>query len=141
MWSLSADGKHLAFVSTSRDHKDEWLRIADTETGDVREVYHEHVPTYYESGQGKVNWQYLPASNEFLWFSERDDWGQMYLYDLTTGKLKNQITHGDGPVTQVLHVDEKNRVLYFVAAGKEKGEILTLCTTIAWISTARISSC
>ena len=35
---------------------------------------------------------YLPASNEVIWFSERDNWGQLYLYDLTTGKLKNQIT-------------------------------------------------
>lgn len=119
---FSPDGKTLAFVSTSRDHKDEWLRIADTATGDVRTVYHEHVPTYYESGQGKVNWKYLPGSNEFLWYSERSNWGQMYLYDLTTGKLKNQITHGDGPVTQVLHVDEKNRVLYFLATDKERGE-------------------
>lgn len=119
---FSPDGKTLAFVSTSRDHKDEWFRVADTETGDVRTVYHEHVPTYYESGQGKVNWFYLPASNEFLWYSERSNWGQMYLYDLKTGNLKNQITHGDGPVTQVLHVDEKNRVLYFLATGKEKGE-------------------
>ncbi|HEY5382840.1 MAG TPA: DPP IV N-terminal domain-containing protein [Acidobacteriaceae bacterium] len=119
---FSPDGKTLAFVSTSRDHKDEWLRIADTETGDVRTIYHDHVPTYYESGQGKVNWFYLPASNEFLWYSERSNWGQMYLYDLTTGKLKNQITHGDGPVTEVLHVDEKNRVIYFLATGKEKGE-------------------
>jgi dipeptidyl-peptidase-4 len=116
------DGKQIAFVSTSRDHKDEWLRVADTETGEVREVFHEHVPTYYESGQGKVNWHYLPKSNEFLWYSEKSNFGQMYLYDLTTGKLKNQITHGDGPVLQVLYVDEKNRVLYFIANGKEKGE-------------------
>jgi dipeptidyl aminopeptidase/acylaminoacyl peptidase len=119
---FAPDGKTLAFVSTSRDHKDEWFRVANTETGDVRTVYHEHVPTYYESGQGKVNWFYLPASNEFLWYSERSNWGQMYLYDLKTGELKSQITHGDGPVTQVLHVDEKNRVLYFLATGKEKGE-------------------
>ena len=57
----------------------------------------------------------------FLWYSERSDYGQMYLYDLTTGKLKDQITHGDGPLTQVLHVDDKNRVLYFLACGKEPG--------------------
>ena len=116
------DGKTLAFVSTSRDHKDEWFRMADTETGDVREVYHVHVPTYYESGQGKVNWRYLSDTNEWIWYSEQDDWGQLYLYDATTGKLKNQITHGEGPVIELSRVDEKNRVLYFVATGKEKGE-------------------
>lgn len=60
-----------------------------------------------------MNWRYLPESNEFLWFSQRSDWGQMYLYDLTTGRVKQQITHGEGTVTQVLHVDAKARVLYF----------------------------
>jgi dipeptidyl-peptidase 4 len=87
----------------------------------VREVMNEQVATYFESGDGKVNWRYLPQSNEVLWFSERDNWGQMYLYDLTTGKLKNQITHGDSDVTQVLGVDEKARVIYFLAVGKEAG--------------------
>jgi len=117
----SEDGKHLAFVSTSRDHKQEWLRVADASNGNVRDVLSETVATYFESGNGKVNWKYLPQSNEVLWFSERDNWGQMYLYDLTTGKLKNQITHGDGNVTQVLQVDEKARKIYFLAAGKEPG--------------------
>jgi dipeptidyl-peptidase-4 len=115
----SGDSKHVAFVSTSRDHKQEWLRVADASTGDVREVMGETTAKFYESGNDKVNWKYLPKSNEILWFSERDNWGQMYLYDLTTGKLKNQITHGDGNVTQVLHVDEKNRTIYFLAVGKD----------------------
>ena len=115
------DSKSIAFVSTSRDHRQEWLRVADPATGNVREVYTETVPKFFESGNGRVNWKYLPATNEFLWFSERDNWGQMYLYDLATGKLKNQITTGEGNVTQVLHVDEANRVLYFLGVGKEKG--------------------
>jgi len=116
---FSPDDTHLAFVSTSRDHKQEWLRVADTATGEVREVMGETTPKFYESGNGKVNWHYLPASNEILWFSERDNWGQLYLYDLTTGKLKNQITHGEGNVTQVLRVDEKTRTIYFLGVGKE----------------------
>jgi dipeptidyl aminopeptidase/acylaminoacyl peptidase len=76
---------------------------------------------FYESGNGKINWHFLPKSNEILWFSERDDWGNLCLYDLATGKLKNQITHGPGNVTQVLHVDEDTRTIYFVGVGKEAG--------------------
>ena len=116
----SPDEKHLAFVSTSRDHKQEWLRLADAETGDVREVMSETAPKFFESGNGKINWHYLPDSNEILWFSERDNWGNLYLYDLTTGKPKNQITRGPGNVTQVLYVDDKAHVIYFVGVGKEK---------------------
>src|SRR5580765_7022289 len=115
------DAKQLAFVSTSRDHKRAQLRVADAATGEIRDVLEETVTTQYESGQGRVNWRYLPSSNEIIWYSERDNWGQLYLYDATNGKLKNQITTGEGPVTQLLKVDEKNRLLYFLADGKEKG--------------------
>ncbi|MGB2621227.1 MAG: DPP IV N-terminal domain-containing protein [Candidatus Acidiferrum sp.] len=118
----SPDAKHLAFVSTSRDHKDEHLRIADAETGAVRDVLEEKVATQYESGWGQSNWRYLPESNEVIWFSERDNWGHLYLYDMATGELKNQITTGDWVVTRLAHVDEKNRLLYFLANGRENGE-------------------
>jgi dipeptidyl aminopeptidase/acylaminoacyl peptidase len=117
----SPDGTKLAFVSTSRDHKKENLRVADTATGNIRDVYEETSATQFESGQGSVNWRYLPGSNEFIWFTERDGWGHLYLYDLTTGKLKNKITTGDFAVWRVLKVDEKSRVVYFLAGGREKG--------------------
>ncbi len=117
----SADGAQLAFLSTSRDHKDEHLRIADAASGKVRDVLEEKVATYYESGLDAANWRVLPASHEVIWFSERDNWGQLYLYDLQTGRLKNQITTGEGNVTQLVTVDEKNRLLYFRGVGKEKG--------------------
>src|ERR1039458_4362725 len=115
------EGSQLAFVSTSRDHKQEVLRIADATTGAVRGVLEEKVPTFFESGNGRVNWRYLPESREVIWFSERDNWGHLYLYDSQTGKLKNQITRGEWNVTQLLRVDEKNRLLYFLGVGREKG--------------------
>jgi len=117
----SPDGSQVAFVSTSRDHKIETLRVADTVTGAVRDVLQEKVSTFYESGNGRINWHYLPASKEVIWFSERDNWGRLYLYDLETGKLKNQITSGEGNVTQLIRVDEQNRMLYFLGVGLEKG--------------------
>ena len=117
----SQNSAQLAFVSTSRDHKEEHLRVANAATGAVRDVLEEKVATFYESGNGRVNWRFLPESNEVIWFSERDNWGQLYLYDLQTGRLKHQITTGEGNVTQLLRVDEKNRMLYFLGVGKEKG--------------------
>src|ERR1043166_8145156 len=116
----SPDGSHLAFVSTSRDHKREQLRIADVTTGAVRDVIEETVSTFFESGNGRANWRYLPSSNEVIWFSERDNWGHLYLYDLETGRLKNQITAGEGNVAQLLRVDEQNRMLSFTGVGRGK---------------------
>jgi dipeptidyl-peptidase 4 len=117
----SPDASKLAFVSTSRDHRHEQLRIADAATGDIRDVLEERVSTFYESGNGRVNWKVLFSSNEVLWFSQRDNWGQLYLYDLRSGTLKHQITTGEGNVTQVLRIDEAARTIYFQAVGKEAG--------------------
>lgn len=114
------DGSQLAFVSTSRDHKIEKIKIADAATGAVTEVFSETVPTQYESGQGAINWRYLPKSNEFIWYSERDNWGHLYLYDSRTGKVKNQITTGDFVVTQLVKVDEQKRQLYILVDGMQK---------------------
>lgn len=109
----------MAFVSTSRDHKVEKFRLADAATGAVQEVFEEKVATQFESGQGSINWRYLHGSKEILWYSERDNWGHLYLYDATTGKLKNQITKGDWTVTKLLKVDEKEREIYFLADGRD----------------------
>ena len=117
----SADGSTVAFVSTARDHRREQLRVADAATGAVREVLEEKAETFFESGNGGINWRYLPASNEAIWFSERDNWGHLYLYDLASGREKHAITSGDGNVTQLLRVDEKSRQLYFVGVGRERG--------------------
>lgn len=117
----SPDATKLVFVSTSRDHKEAKVRMANAATGSVADIFQEKIATQYESGQGTINWRYLPASNEIIWYSERDDWGHLYLYDATTGQLKSQITKGNFVVTQLLKVDEKNRVLYFNANGREAG--------------------
>ena len=117
----SADGSTIAFVSTARDHRREQLRVADTATGKIREVLEEKAETFFESGNGGVNWRYLPVSNEVIWFSERDNWGNLYLYDLATGREKRAITRGEGNVAQVLRVDEQKRMVYFNAVGRESG--------------------
>ncbi len=115
------DGSQLMFVSSSRDHKSAKLRIANAATGEVREIMEEKVETQYESGQGSINWRWLPETNEVIWYSERSDWGHLYLYDATSGELINTITTGDFVVTELLKVDEDKRMLYFLANGREEG--------------------
>ncbi len=38
----------------------------------------------------------LKSGKELIWFSQRDGWAHLYLYDLKNGKLKNQKTSGPG---------------------------------------------
>ena len=114
-------GTKFAFVSNSRDHKIAHLQIADAQTGAVTSVHKEVVATYYESGVNTENWKVLFDSNEFIWYSEKTDWGHLYLYDLKTKALKNKITSGEFIVKQIKSIDEENRQIYFSAGGKEAG--------------------
>ncbi|MED5376620.1 MAG: prolyl oligopeptidase family serine peptidase, partial [Acidobacteriota bacterium] len=118
----SDDSSLLAFVSSSRNHKEARLKLADPETGEARNVLTETVETFFESGRGRINWHALPETNEAIWFSQRDNWGHLYLYDLETGDLKHQITTGDWTVLQLLRIDKANRTLYFMGAGREPGD-------------------
>jgi len=115
------DGSELAFISSTRDHKEAHLQIANSKTGFVKSIHRETTETYYESGVRGENWRVLFDSNEFIWYSEKDNWGHLYLYDLKSGELKNQITQGKWLVRTVLHIDENERKIFFTAGGKEEG--------------------
>ena len=118
-YNWSPDGSQLALASVSRDHKH--VVAARRRHGDRRGAHgvRGDGATQFESRTG---WRVLWATNEVIWHSERDNWGQLYLYDLQTGQLKNQITTGEGPVMQIARIDEKTRTLWFGANGREKGQ-------------------
>ncbi len=114
---LAGDNSRLYFTRTSRDLKRIDIGYANTTTGDVTILIEERLNTYIDlKPLALVN-----NGQEFIHWSERDGWGHFYLHD-ATGKLKNQITSGPFHCASIEGVDEKNRVLYFMANGREKGE-------------------
>ena len=115
------DGSHVAFVSSSRDHKQAWMRVADANTGAVRTLFEETSPTQIGSASGTENWRVLPRSNDLVWWSQRDNWGQLYRYDLGSGQLRNRITSGEGNVARVMYIDSTRQAIYFLGNGKEQG--------------------
>ncbi len=55
--------------------------------------------------------------NYFIWWSERDGFEHLYLYD-TEGKLVRQLTKGNWVVNEIVGVDDENMKL-FITASKE----------------------
>lgn len=117
LWS--PDGSKLGFVSTDRYHKWSTAKLADVATGEVKTLFTESEQTHVQT---RVQWQILWASSEVLWYSQREDTAQMYLYDLNTGQVKNRITSGAGPITRIARLDEATRTMWYEAVGKEKGQ-------------------
>lgn len=121
---FSSDAQQLAFVSTSRDYTTVTLRVADTQSGAVRTVFSETDMPFFESNltsRGDPNWRVLFDSDEFIWFSRRDEWGHLYLYDLNAGSMKHPITQGSWNVIDIHRIDTEARVVWFTAVGRESG--------------------
>lgn len=105
------------FTRTSRDLKRIDQCMVDINTGSVKTLIDERLNTYVEVKRlGLVN-----EGKELIEWSERDGWAHFYLYD-ADGKLKNQITSGAFHCEDIVNIDEKKRVLYFTANGREKNE-------------------
>ena len=105
------------FNRTSRDLKRIDICQVDINTNTVKVLVEERMNTYVETRKlGLVN-----DGQELIQWSERDGWGHFYLYD-GNGKLKNQITSGSYHCEDIVGIDEKKRVLFFSANGKELNE-------------------
>jgi dipeptidyl aminopeptidase/acylaminoacyl peptidase len=125
-WAAPGSDK-LYFSRISRDLHRLDLCVADTATGEVKPVIQERMNVYIDitpsagGGQGGFPLRMVNNGSEIIWWSERDGWGHYYLY-AADGTLKNQITKGEFVAEQVTGLDEKNRVLYLTANGREESE-------------------
>ncbi len=109
--------EHFYMTRTSRDLKRIDICMVDVKSGEPNVLIEERLNTYVETRRLGV----VDEGKEFIHWSERDGWAHFYLYD-ANGKLKNAITSGAFHCENIEEIDEKNRVLYFTANGRENGE-------------------
>jgi dipeptidyl-peptidase-4 len=96
----------------------------DLATAKVRTVVEEHLKPRTDlnsTSYNPPNVRVTRDGKEVIWFSQRDGWGHLYLYDGQTGRLKNQITKGAWLVRDIIQVDEARRRIYFTGGGREGG--------------------
>jgi dipeptidyl aminopeptidase/acylaminoacyl peptidase len=121
-WGTGSE--EVFFTRGQRDFRGLELIAADATTGKTRSILRESGKTFLElnlrSG-GVPNWRVIAKNQEVIWFSERDGFGHLYLYDAISGALRRRITEGPWLVVDLVHVDEDNRWVYFTAVGREAG--------------------
>ncbi len=114
-WLGTNDNFYL--YRASRDLKRIDLLKVNTTTGKTQILVEERSNVYLDIQRPL----FFNNDKEFVFWSERDGWGHLYLYG-SDGNLKNQITKGEFFISGVEGVDEKSRKLFFTANGKEVGE-------------------
>lgn len=116
------DGDWIYFVPREEGQKRAQLLKSDVKTGETRLVIEERGRTYVEiGGTGRTRAIRTLSDGRIIWYSERDDWGHLYIYD-AAGRLIRQLTSGAWKVLDVARVDEVNSCVYFTAVGREPRE-------------------
>jgi dipeptidyl-peptidase 4 len=115
-WTSRADT--LAMLVLNRKQNDLKLLFFDARTGGSRQVFEETSKTWidvYDFYAGVQDLMSFPTgSHEFLWLSDRDGHQHIYRYDYS-GKLIQQVTHGDWNVTRIEGTDLAAQTIYFTS--------------------------
>ena len=114
----SKDSDDLYFIVRDRTWKKIAVCKANTTTGEVEVVISEESNPYVSRRFADV--AVIEDGKEFIWWSERTGWGQLYRYD-SKGNLKKRITNGYFVVGDMMKIDTLKQVIYFRGFGREKG--------------------
>ncbi|MFO6448325.1 prolyl oligopeptidase family serine peptidase [Erythrobacter sp. NE805] len=121
--------RHAWFMDETRicrvrgDRHQRRLELVMTElaTGSERVVLTEQAEDGYVESHPLIGHppvcRYLASRDEVIWWSERDGWGHLYLFDARSGEVIRQLTQGQWQVRDIVDVDEAGRTVLITATG------------------------
>ena len=108
----SPDEKYVYIAKVNREQNHMWLEQYDAATGDFMKVLFEETnPRYVEPCEPMI---FTPKGDQFLWYSMRDGYKHLYLYNLD-GSLVKQITRGEYEVEGFIQFDKKGENVFIYA--------------------------
>jgi len=114
--SWSPDEKQIYIAVLNRDQNHLKLNKYDASNGQfLLTLFEEKADTWVEPEFPLTFLKNKP--NQFIWFSERDGWQHLYIYN-TEGQFVRQLTEGEWTVTSILGFDKSGNKL-FIEGTKE----------------------
>jgi len=111
--SWGPDAKYIYIAILNREQNHLWLNQYQVSDGSfVKTLFEEQAKTWVEP---EFPLHFLKnRKDQFIWFSERDGWMHMYVYN-TKGQFVSQLTKGEWEVTAFLSFDDKGEKALFTA--------------------------
>ena len=108
----SPDEKFVFIAKVNREQNHMWLEQYDAVSGKlVKVLFEEENPRYVEPCEPMI---FTPKGDQFLWYSMRDGYKHLYLYNLD-GKLVKQVTKGEYEVEGFIKFDKKGENIFIYA--------------------------
>lgn len=126
--SWSPDEKYVLIAELNREQNDMSLNVYEANSGNfVRTILNEKNNAWVEPEHDA----FFPnsTSNNFVWFSEKDGFQNMYYYSID-GKLIQQITANKFPVREIIGANPTGTEIYFKATGANPTNMLVYKVTL-----------
>lgn len=108
----SPDEKYVFIAKINREQNHMWLEQYDAVTGAfVKVLFEETNPRYVEPCEPMI---FTPKGDQFLWYSMRDGYKHLYLYNID-GTLVKQVTKGEYEVEGFIQFDKKGENIFIYA--------------------------
>ena len=108
----SPDEQYVFIAKVNREQNHLWLEQYDAVTGAfVKVFFEEENPRYVEPCEPMI---FTPKGDQFLWYSMRDGYKHLYLYNLD-GTLVKQVTKGEYEVEGFIQFDKKGENIFIYA--------------------------
>jgi len=120
--SWTPDEKYVLLAELNRGQNDMNLNVYDANTGAfVRTILNEKNPRWVEPEHEA----FFPnaTSNNFVWFSEKDGFPNLYYYSID-GKLIKQLTNNPFVVRDIISANTAGTEIYFKATGANPTNML-----------------
>lgn len=116
----SPDSQEYRFEFNERGHNN--LRIIGiNREGAIRAIVDDSSDTFIDYSQKRA-YRLSPDATELIWASERDGWNHLYLYDMQSGQVKNQITKGEWVVREIEQISWETREIRLTVYGINPSE-------------------
>jgi len=112
------ESEYLYILRRNRTWDEVDVVKANTVTGETEVLWSETSKPYFNTRYAQLG--IINEGEEFIWWSERTGWGQLYRYD-AKGNLKNRITDEHFMVGDIAAIDTTAQTIYYEGFGKEEG--------------------
>lgn len=115
--SWSPDGSKIYLAEVNRAQNKMQVNVYNGENGFFESTLFEEEDARYIEPEQAI--QFFPGNNSrLLWFSERDGYNHLYLYN-ADGTLVKQLTKGNFAVTRIIGFAAKNKQIIVEATGED----------------------
>ena len=115
----AAGNSEIILEQLSRKQNQARIFVCNIVTGNAKAIYSETSHAWIDAKESwsddPTGWEWINGGKDFLWVSEKDGWRHIYAIS-RDGSNETKITEGNYDIITMKSIDQKNRLIYFMAS-------------------------